>query len=82
MDTGQLTEQEIRDAVATALGISPGDIPEDENLVLLGLGSLEMMKLVNQWRRRQVTVEFRELVANPTLRNWSRLLVVEHEQTP
>ncbi|WP_367127392.1 phosphopantetheine-binding protein [Saccharothrix sp. HUAS TT1] len=65
-----LTRQDVREAVARRLGVDPDDIDVDENLVVLGLGSLEMMQLVNDWERAGVRVEFRELAAGPTLRGW------------
>jgi aryl carrier-like protein len=77
MNLYRLSRHEVREAVAQTLDVAPDDIPEDENLVLLGLGSLEMMSLMNQWRRNGVDIDFRELVANPTLSSWWSYLAPE-----
>ncbi len=47
---------------------------DDDNLVFLGLGSLEMMRLVTRWRREGLKVEFRELAATPTISAWAEKL--------
>jgi aryl carrier-like protein len=66
------TQQELRDAVAAIVGSEPGAIPLDANLFHLGIGSLEMMRLVNRWRRANIRVSFRELATEPTLAAWER----------
>lgn len=66
------TPQQLRDAVAAILGSEPGAIPMDANLLHLGIGSLEMMRLVNRWRRENIRVSFRELAAEPTLAAWQQ----------
>lgn len=66
------TPQELREAVAAIVGSEPGAIPMDANLLHLGIGSLEMMQLVNRWRRANIRVSFRELAAEPTLAAWQR----------
>jgi aryl carrier-like protein len=70
MDARTFTRQDMVEEVARALSLPPEQIPQDENLVLLGLGSLEMMQLVNEWRRQGIDVNFRELVAHPTIGQW------------
>ncbi|WP_190014468.1 phosphopantetheine-binding protein [Streptomyces lucensis] len=62
----------LREAVAAMIGTDPGAIAPDANLIHLGLGSLEMMRLVNRWRREGLPVQFRELAAEPTLDAWQR----------
>ncbi|OIJ86736.1 phosphopantetheine-binding protein [Streptomyces colonosanans] len=62
----------LRDAVAAMIGTEPDAIAPDANLIHVGLGSLEMMRLVNQWRRNGLPVSFRELAAEPTLEAWQR----------
>lgn len=73
MDTptaATLTEDEVRATLAPLLGIEPDAIDPDANLVVLGLSSLEIMRLVGVWRRRRIAVEFDSLVAGPTLAAW------------
>ncbi|PZT72589.1 MULTISPECIES: phosphopantetheine-binding protein [unclassified Streptomyces] len=64
----------LRQAVETLIGTEHGTIEPDANLIHVGLGSLEMMRLVNQWRRNGLPVSFRELAAEPTLEAWQRHL--------
>jgi aryl carrier-like protein len=71
---GPLTIDELRDAVASILGIEPGVIPDNVNLIHLGIDSLGIMRLVNLWRRMGVRVSSRELAAEPTLAAWQRHL--------
>ncbi|MFE7977405.1 phosphopantetheine-binding protein [Streptomyces shenzhenensis] len=68
------TADEIRGVVAALLGTDPQNIPGDTNLVLLGLGSLEVMRLSSRWRREGLPVEFEVLVAAPTIDSWARHL--------
>ncbi|MET8183649.1 phosphopantetheine-binding protein [Streptomyces sp. NPDC005336] len=63
---------ELREAVAAMIGAEPDAIAPADNLIHLGLGSLEMMRLVNRWRRDGLPVSFRELAAEPTLDAWQR----------
>ncbi|MFD9033337.1 phosphopantetheine-binding protein [Streptomyces sp. NPDC059567] len=72
--TSPLSAVELRQEVAAALGAQPDAIPGDAHLVHLGLGSLEMMRLVTRWRRQGLPAEFAELAAAPTLDDWHRHL--------
>ncbi|MER5644437.1 phosphopantetheine-binding protein [Streptosporangium sp. NPDC002524] len=72
--TAPPTADDLRQAVATIIGTEPGEITGDANLVFLGLGSLEMMRLVTRWRRQGIAVEFGELAAEPTVEAWQRHL--------
>ncbi|MFE3070669.1 phosphopantetheine-binding protein [Streptomyces sp. NPDC059247] len=72
--TAPLSAAELRQEVATVLGADPGALPGDAHLVHLGLGSLEMMRLVTRWRRQGLPAEFAELAAAPTLDDWHRHL--------
>ncbi|MFJ9739197.1 phosphopantetheine-binding protein [Streptomyces sp. NPDC101166] len=64
------TEQELRATLAPVLGVPRDAIEPDANLVVLGLSSLEIMRLVSRWRRQRIPVEFEALVAAPTLTGW------------
>lgn len=68
--TAHPTEDELRAIVAPVLGVDPDRIEPDANLVLLGLSSLEIMRLVSRWRKARVPVQFDALVAAPTLNGW------------
>ncbi|GCE02297.1 phosphopantetheine-binding protein [Embleya hyalina] len=65
-----MTPPRLRETVAAVIGTDPDNLRGDQNLVLLGLGSLEMMRLVNQWRRLGLRVAFQDLAAQPTLDAW------------
>ncbi|MEU6483278.1 phosphopantetheine-binding protein [Streptomyces sp. NPDC046887] len=64
------TEQDLRETLAPLLGTDPAEIAPDANLVVLGLSSLELMRLVSGWRRAGVPAQFDALVADPTLNGW------------
>ncbi|WP_062435684.1 phosphopantetheine-binding protein [Herbidospora daliensis] len=67
-------KEDLRSTVADLVGADPASLADDDNLVVLGLGSLEMMRLVTKWRRAGLKVEFRELAAVPTISAWSARL--------
>ncbi|MCK9921038.1 phosphopantetheine-binding protein [Frankia sp. AgPm24] len=64
-------ESELRELVAGLLDLDPTTLEPDGNLVVLGLSSLEIMRLVGTWRRAGLPVDFDRLVAAPTLTGWS-----------
>ncbi len=64
--------EEIRAVVASLIGTAAADIPDDANLVRLGLTSLDVMRLSGRWRRGGVPVKFDILVADPTVSGWAR----------
>ncbi|MEU0102456.1 phosphopantetheine-binding protein [Streptomyces sp. NPDC006267] len=64
------TEQDLRETLAPLLGIDPADIEPDANLVVLGLSSLEIMRLISRWRKSGAPAQFDALVAAPTLNGW------------
>ncbi|GAB1689867.1 phosphopantetheine-binding protein [Krasilnikovia sp. M28-CT-15] len=65
---------ELRRTVAGILGVDPEQIPGDANLVYLGLGSLEVMRLATGWRRAGLAVPFADLAADPSLDAWAARL--------
>ncbi|MBT2507486.1 isochorismatase [Streptomyces sp. ISL-98] len=69
-----LTPEEIREAVATVLGIAPEEIADDANLAQLGLKSIQLMRLSGRWRRSGLDVDFATLAVEPTVRAWARHL--------
>ncbi|WP_179404973.1 non-ribosomal peptide synthetase [Burkholderia guangdongensis] len=46
---------------------------EDTNLIELGLDSLHIMRLVNEWRRMGINLTFAQLVERPFLHHWQAL---------
>ncbi len=71
---GPPAADDLRRVVADLIGADPEGIAGDANLVFLGLGSLEMMRLATRWRREGYTVPFAELATEPTLDRWAALL--------
>uniref|UniRef100_UPI001041775A non-ribosomal peptide synthetase n=1 Tax=Candidatus Protofrankia californiensis TaxID=1839754 RepID=UPI001041775A len=71
---GSLTEQDLRRFVADALDEQANSIGFDDNLIELGVDSIQIMRLTNQLRQRGVEVSFAELAERPTLDAWSALL--------
>ena len=45
---------------------NPIDFNDTENLLELGLSSLVIMRLVNQWRKQGIKVSFGSLMEHPT----------------
>ncbi len=50
------------------------DFSGKQNLVELGLSSLQIMRLVNGWRKQGIGVQFGEVMEKPTLENWWKLI--------
>ncbi|WP_338856684.1 amino acid adenylation domain-containing protein [Gordonia hongkongensis] len=65
---------DIRDQVATALGVTPESIDPEQDLIAQGLDSLRMMRLAGTWRKRGLDVDFARLAAQPTITAWAALL--------
>ena len=65
---------DLRASVAPSVGLAPADVPDDENLIALGMTSLELMGLVNEWRAAGLAVTYSKLVREPTVAGWWRHL--------
>jgi aryl carrier-like protein len=63
-----LTREHLVRLLATRL--SQVDISGGANLVALGLSSLDILRLVNEWRVRGLPVTYQELAGEPTLDAW------------
>jgi aryl carrier-like protein len=63
-------ERDLRELLAPLVGTQPADIPPDANLIMLGLTSIEIMRMVGRWRRSRLPDVFEELAATPTLNGW------------
>lgn len=68
-----LSYEEVRMQIKTMLP-EPVEFDDDQNLIELGLGSLQIMRMVNNWRRSGATVTFADLIAAPRLGHWWSLL--------
>ncbi|MCS4489638.1 phosphopantetheine-binding protein [Corynebacterium sp. ES2794-CONJ1] len=70
----KLTETQLKDELATVLGISPEIITADALMVDLGLDSMGLIMLVEKWRADGYEVEFNDLIAAPTFGQWLDIL--------
>ncbi|MDN9011168.1 non-ribosomal peptide synthetase [Brevibacillus laterosporus] len=68
-----LSYEEVRRQILAMLP-APVEFDDDQNLIELGLDSLQMMRMVNKWRKEGVKVTFAELIAAPYLSDWWALL--------
>ncbi|MGY2091746.1 amino acid adenylation domain-containing protein, partial [Nocardia gipuzkoensis] len=64
----------LRRDIAELTGIPAGELTDDANLLDLGLDSVTIMRISGLMRRAGKRVEFRDLVRNPTLGAWRKLL--------
>lgn len=65
-----LTLEGLRQTIAKQLEIDASEIQNDDNLFMLSLDSVSLMTLVGQWRELGISVEFQDLVEEPTLQDW------------
>ncbi|MFJ4650069.1 phosphopantetheine-binding protein [Nocardia sp. NPDC088792] len=64
-------EPELRALLAETLKLSdPADLDPDANLVLLGLSSLQVMRMVGLWNKSGVRADVEALTTTPTLGSW------------
>ncbi|APE36540.1 isochorismatase [Nocardia mangyaensis] len=57
--------------IAAALGVEPGELTEDTNLLDAGLDSVRLMQLVEKWRSGGAPqADFVTLAADPVLGLW------------
>ncbi|MDK8183094.1 non-ribosomal peptide synthetase [Paenibacillus sp. UMB4589-SE434] len=68
-----LSYEEVRSQIKSMLPV-PIEFEDHQNLIELGLDSLQMMRLVNKWRRDGAAVTFAELIVSPRLSDWWSLL--------
>ena len=76
MSHAALTLEGLRQTIAKQLEIEAMEIQNDDNLFMLGLDSVSLMTLVGQWRELGLSVEFQDLVEEPTLADWQQRLKV------
>ena len=69
-----LTKAALRRVVADLLEEDPGRLAEDEDLIAVGLDSIGVMGLANDWRAAGMDLKFGELMERPTLTDWWALV--------
>ncbi|MDY6995247.1 MAG: amino acid adenylation domain-containing protein [Actinomycetota bacterium] len=81
MGVAVTSTQTVRDEVAELLGVEPGELDPQADLIASGLDSIRMMSLSGRWRRQGIAVGFAELAAAPTVQAWTEL-VASHTAAP
>ncbi|GAA5152476.1 non-ribosomal peptide synthetase [Pseudonocardia eucalypti] len=66
--------EELGAQLAELLEETPEEVAASQNLFELGLESISLMRLVADWRREGLEIDFAELAEHPTLNAWSALL--------
>ncbi|WP_063060527.1 non-ribosomal peptide synthetase [Nocardia sienata] len=77
-----LDKSEVRDVVAAAIGVPPESVGYDDDLVGLGMHSMQLMKLAAAWRKRGSDVRSSQLALEPTITAWTRLLAAAEDTEP
>ncbi len=68
------SSQTVRAEVAQLLGVHPGSLDPQADLIASGLDSIRMMSLAGRWRKQGIDVGFADLAANPTVAAWCDLV--------
>lgn len=68
------TPTRVRAEVAAALGVPEADLRGDDDLLLLGLDSIRLMLLTEDWQRAGLRVTYADVAARPTLEALTDLL--------
>ena len=71
--------QTFKVAVCSMLNLG-AEIEEDENLLHMGLSSIQLMKLINVSKKLGYRLTFEQLIKNPYLKDWKQLFI-EHSLT-
>ncbi|RYY79239.1 MAG: isochorismatase [Moraxellaceae bacterium] len=66
----------LRQQVAAQLNIESDEIEDDDNLLMLGLDSVQLMNLLGHWRKMGANIEFQDLAEEPTLAAWTQRLSI------
>ena len=70
-----LTPEKIRSDIAELLGCDPAELTPETELTDLGLDSMRIMGLVEQWRSEGAdTLEYADLAEQPNLGHWTKIL--------
>ncbi|WP_071936652.1 phosphopantetheine-binding protein [Rhodococcus sp. 2G] len=71
-----ISPEQMKEDVASALGVTPKEISDATNLVDAGLDSIRLMQLVEKWRAEgSADADFAILAGTPTLGEWVAAIV-------
>ncbi|CCN71563.1 Aryl carrier domain protein [Vibrio nigripulchritudo SFn118] len=65
---------DLLSTISQLLGVQTESIKPDVNLIELGLDSISMMRLTGQLRNAGLDINFAQLMENPTLESWEKLV--------
>jgi mycobactin phenyloxazoline synthetase len=69
-----ISRNEIRATVADHIGCWAAAVGDHDNLINLGLNSIRVMALAENWRKRGSDITFAQLADTPTVDAWYVLL--------
>lgn len=69
-----LTRERMQADIAQVLMLAPDEIDPDENLSYMGLDSIRLMSLLEQWRSSGAQIQFIDLAEKTTLNEWWQLV--------
>lgn len=69
-----LTFEDVREQAAALLEVSSSELSDTDDLMMMGLDSIRLMSLVEEWRQVGVDVNFMEIVKKRTLSDWWSLI--------
>lgn len=69
-----LTFEGVREQAAELLDIPASELSDTDDLMMMGLDSIRLMSLVEEWRQVGVDVNFMEIVKKRTLSDWWSLI--------
>ncbi|MFH7820365.1 phosphopantetheine-binding protein [Neobacillus thermocopriae] len=65
-----MTRQQLRELIASYIEDEMDTIADDENLLYAGLNSMMIMSIVEELRKQGISVNFLELLEQPTVEGW------------
>lgn len=69
-----VSRDRIRHDVAELLGVTVDEIDDSDNLLDEGLDSVRVMTLLERWRDSGAQIDIVDLVSEPTVDAWTRVL--------
>ena len=75
--TAPLTREEMRADIAATLKEDPARIGDDDNLMDLGLDSLQVMDLLSKWESRAPGLDYGALMEAETFSAWWQIVAAQ-----
>lgn len=74
LSTGRLDRAALRAMVADLLALDPDELGYDDDLLRLGMDSIQVIRLAGECRRNGAEVTYAELIERRTVRQWWELV--------